>query len=252
MNPELSPKSQELIHEWTKEQVSSASKPNFGKIFVTAPNLLEAIGEVDGKKVLEMGCGNGFWLRLLARVGAKCTGIDHAENQIEAAKNWDDPLTTSIEYRVGDVSDQVDMQSQYDLVFFEHVLLEMPERSILDGAIKNASDALKSGGKLVISDMHPFAPSSRPGNMRISEDFSYYDSGAPFEISSTRVDGETIYYKDCHWTLSDIAQAITKAGLVITEIKEPVPSKEDIARYPEQLGYRLKNPMAIMFIARKL
>jgi hypothetical protein len=88
--------------------------------------------------------------------------------------------------------------------------------------------------------------------MRIPEDFSYYDSGAPFEISSTRIDGETIYYKDCHWTLSDITRAITKAGLVITEIKEPIPSDEDIAQYPKQLAYRLKNPMAIMFVAQKL
>lgn len=252
MNPELSSKSKKLIHEWTKEQVSSASKPNFGKIFVTAPNLLEVIGNVDGKKVLEMGCGNGFWLRLLARAGADCTGIDHAENQIEAAKTWGDPATASIEYRVGDVSEQADMQGQYDLVFFEHVLLEMPGRPILDSAIKNAADALKPDGKLVVSDMHPFAPSSKPDNMRIPEDFSYFDSGAPFEISSTRLDGETIYYKDCHWTLSDVAQAITKAGLVITEIKEPIPSKEDTAKYPEQLGYRLKNPMAIMFVARKM
>jgi 2-polyprenyl-3-methyl-5-hydroxy-6-metoxy-1,4-benzoquinol methylase len=86
MDTGSSPTSKALIHEWTKAQVASAAKPNYGKIFVTAPNLLEMLGEVQGKKVLEMGCGNGYWLRLLARDGADCTGIDLSENQIEVAK----------------------------------------------------------------------------------------------------------------------------------------------------------------------
>jgi SAM-dependent methyltransferase len=144
------------------------------------------------------------------------------------------------------------MQQQYDLVFFEHVLLEMPERTILERAIKNAADALKPGGKLVISDMHPFAPSSHPKDMRVPADFTYFSSGAPFEIPATSPGGEVTYYKDCHWTLSDITQAITKAGLVITEIREPLPSDADIAQHPEHLTFRLEHPMAIMFAARKM
>lgn len=240
-----------LIHEWTKEQVASAATPNYGKVFVTAPNLLEMLGSVGDKKVLEMGCGNGFWLRLLARDGAQCTGIDLAENQIKAARQWDDPTTNLIEYRLGDVSKQTDMQAQYDLVFFEHVLLEIPERAMLERAIKNAADALKPGGKLVISDMHPFAPSSHAENIRVPEDFTYFSSGAPFEVPATSLDGKITYYKDCHWTLSDITQAITKTGLVITEIREPLPKDEDVAQYPDHLAYRLEHPMAIMFAASK-
>lgn len=241
-----------FIHEWTKEQVASAGKPNYGKVFVTAPNLLEMLGDVQGKRVLEMGCGNGFWLRLLARSGADCTGIDLAENQIEAARQWEDPTTDSIEYRLGDASQQTDLHGQYDVVFFEHVLLEIPERTALERAVKNAADALKPGGRLVISDMHPFAPSSRPDSMRVPDDFTYFSSGAPFEIKATSLDGGSTYYKDCHWTLGDITRAITKAGLAIIEIREPLPSDEDIAQYPDHLAYRLKHPMAIMFATRKI
>lgn len=241
----------EIIHEWTTEQVQNASKPNFGKIFVTAPNLLHMLGAIEGKSVLELGCGNGYWLRMLARVGAKTTGIDLAENQIEAARQWDDPLTESIDYRVGDVSKQLDLQGKFAVTFFEHVLLEITEKSDLESAIQNAANTLMPGGILVISDIHPFAPSSRPDNLRISAGFNYFDSAAPFEIQSNRVDGEIIYYKDVHWTLSDITNAITKAGLKMVEITEPLPTREDVEKYPDELAYRLIHPMAIMFKAVK-
>ena len=247
----LQQKHEKLIHDWTVEQVQSASKPNFGKVFVTAPNLLRALGDVEGKNVLELGCGNGYWLRLLARAGAKTTGIDLAENQIAAAKAWDDPITNEIDYRVGDVSQALDLQGKFDIAFFEHVLLEIPDKNELYSAIQNAANTLKEGGLLFISDIHPFAPSSRPDNIRIADDFNYFDSGAPFEIQSKRVDGETIYYKDVHWTLSDLAGAITSAGLKITEIAEPKPTTEDVEKYPDELGYRLHVPAQISFKAVK-
>ena len=251
-NPEnVFEKQKNLIHEWTIEQVASASKPNFGKIFVTAPNLLKALGDIEGKEVLELGCGNGYWLRLLARAGARATGIDLADNQIAAAKSWDDPTTGEIDYRVGDVSKEIDLQGKFDVVFFEHVLLEIPDKDELYKAIQNAADTLKEGGLLLISDIHPFAPSSRPDNLRVADDFSYFDSGASFEIQSKRVDGEIIYYKDVHWTLSDLAGAITSAGLKITEITEPKPTIEDVEQYPDKLGYRMHTPIAIMLKAVK-
>ena len=247
----LSEEQEKLIHEWTVEQVESASKPNLGKVFVTAPNLLRALGDVEGKDVLELGCGNGYWLRLLARAGARTTGIDLAENQITAAKSWDDPITSKIDYRVGDVSEALDLQGKFDIIFFEHVLLEIPDKNELYSAIQNAANTLKEGGMLFISDIHPFAPSSRPANIRIADDFNYFDSGAPFEIQSRRVDGEIIYYKDVHWTLGDIAGAITNAGLKITEIAEPKPTAEDVVKYPDELGYRLHIPAQISFKAVK-
>lgn len=244
-------KHEKLIHEWTVEQVQSASKPNFGKVFVTAPNLLRALGDIEGRGVLELGCGNGYWLRLLARAGARATGIDLSENQINAAKSWDDPATQAIDYRVGDVSQALDLQGKFDIAFFEHVLLEIPEKAELYRAVDNAASTLKEGGTLVVSDIHPFTPSFRPDNIRIADDFNYFDSGAPFEIQSKRIDGETIYYKDVHWTLSDLAGAITSAGLKITEITEPRPSDEDVARYPNELGYRMSTPAQILFKAIK-
>ncbi len=246
---ELSSASQTKIHEWTKAQVQSAAKPNYGKVFVTAPNLLRLIGDVQGKSILELGCGTGYWLRLLRELGAaKCRGIDHASNQIEAAQLWED-APAGIEFEVGDITKPLEFSEQYDVVFLEHVLLEITSKEGLAATFRNACKAVKPGGKLVVSDFHPFGPSSKPENVRLPEDFKYFQDGALFETVSQRVDGETIHYKNCHWSLGALAEAITAAGFVISQIIEPLPSDEDVRRYPEQLSYRLVHPMAIMMEA---
>lgn len=246
---ELSITSQAKIHEWTKAQVQSAATPNYGKVFVTAPNLLRLIGDVEGKSILELGCGNGYWLRLLKDLGAaECRGIDHAPNQIEAAQTWED-APAGITFEVGDITKTLEFSRQYDVVFLEHVLLEVTTREGLEATFRNARKAIKLDGKLVVSDFHPFGPSSRPQNVRVADDFSYFQDGASFEIISRRVDGEVIHYKDCHWSLSALAGAITTAGFAITQIIEPLPSDEVVRRYPEQLSYRLTYPMAIMMEA---
>lgn len=246
----LNEQSQEKIHEWTKAQVASASKPNYGKVFVTAPNLVRLLGDINDKTILELGCGNGYWLRLLSELGmARGHGIDQAPNQIESAKNWVDG-PHNITYEVGDITKPLNLERDYDLVFTEHVLLEITTEQSLAEIFNNAAQALKEGGKLLVSDLHPFAPSSKPQNIRIPDGFNYFDNGATFEIASQRLDGETIFYKDCHWSLSALTNAITQAGFKITEIIEPLPSDLDIAKYPDQLGYRKDHPMAIMFVAQ--
>ena len=54
---------------------------------VEVPAVLELIGDVKGKRVLDAGCGYGYYSLLPARSGAMVTGIDISEKMIELAKN---------------------------------------------------------------------------------------------------------------------------------------------------------------------
>ena len=47
---------------------------------------LGILGDVAGKDVLELGCGAAQWSIALARRGARCTGLDLSERQLEHAR----------------------------------------------------------------------------------------------------------------------------------------------------------------------
>ena len=47
---------------------------------------LRVLGDVDGKDVLELGCGGAEWSRALARLGARCVGLDNSEARLAHAR----------------------------------------------------------------------------------------------------------------------------------------------------------------------
>ena len=48
--------------------------PNRGDLL--DPLILDLLGEVKGKRILDAGCGDGYLSRKLARLGAKVTGVE--------------------------------------------------------------------------------------------------------------------------------------------------------------------------------
>src|SRR5712692_6639281 len=54
-------------------------------MFAIPDSRVNALGQVNGKRVLELGCGAGQWSRALAAEGATVVGLDLSEVQLEAA-----------------------------------------------------------------------------------------------------------------------------------------------------------------------
>ncbi len=238
-------------HGWTSKQVRSASIPNFGKKYIGEPYFLKLVGEVKNKKILELGSGNGYWLELLSRKGAICTGVEIAEKQISLARNKN--TAKKIKYIRGDITnlEKYNLKTNnYDVMFLEHVLLEISSIKKLERIFSGAYKLLKKGGILAVADLHPFAPSSKPVNIRTDKGYNYFLSGKIIKVISKRIDGKETIYRDYHWTLENIVQSITKSGLQIIEIIEPRPSIKLAKKY-SQLTYRLTKPMSIMIKAIK-
>lgn len=65
---------------------------------VHGPALLDASAPVAGKRALDLGCGQGFFTRELARAGARVTGVDVADELIAFAREHESRDSLGIEY----------------------------------------------------------------------------------------------------------------------------------------------------------
>src|SRR5688500_9847639 len=87
----------ELAPAWIKEAREGRNPTR--EALLDAP-MLEACGSVDGLKVLDCGCGEGRFCRILANRGASVLGLDLCEPMITAARQLQSGRD---EYRVADV-----------------------------------------------------------------------------------------------------------------------------------------------------
>jgi 2-polyprenyl-3-methyl-5-hydroxy-6-metoxy-1,4-benzoquinol methylase len=62
------------------------------------PAVIKELGEIRGKRILDIGTGNSPFPRLLARQGAFVVGYDKSPEQIEMAQAYQDAQVLDIEY----------------------------------------------------------------------------------------------------------------------------------------------------------
>ncbi|MEM0900805.1 MAG: bifunctional 2-polyprenyl-6-hydroxyphenol methylase/3-demethylubiquinol 3-O-methyltransferase UbiG [Pseudomonadota bacterium] len=105
--------------------------------------LVEAHGGWQGKRVLDLGCAGGFMAEALAERGAEVTGIDPAQQAIEAARSHSSSEGHDIQYDVG-----VGEKLPYEDASFHHIVcVDVLEHvSDLDKVISEVSRVLRPGG----------------------------------------------------------------------------------------------------------
>ncbi|MEI6553650.1 MAG: class I SAM-dependent methyltransferase, partial [bacterium] len=71
--------------------------------FLHYPAVIDLLGGIDGKKILDIGCGDGVFDRKLAKeFGAKVVGYDKAPDLIKIAENLEKENPLGVEYFVDD------------------------------------------------------------------------------------------------------------------------------------------------------
>jgi len=124
-----------------------------GKAFTTivTDNVLEIAGNVQGKDILDLGCGEGYLSRELMRRGASICGIDAAPSMINMAREAD--REHSARYVVGDITAELPYErDRFDLVISNMVFMDVEN---VAEPIEQATRVLKPHGKLIFSVVHP-------------------------------------------------------------------------------------------------
>jgi len=115
------------------------------------PNIISFMKEIKGKKVLDAGCGEGYFSRLIKNKGAMVTGLEPSD-MIEYAVKYEQESPLGIEYLKEDLCDFDYRKEEFDYVVSINVFMDIPDYI---GALKNCIASLKSGGKLIFSILHP-------------------------------------------------------------------------------------------------
>ena len=108
--------------------------------------------ELEGKTLLDVGCGGGILAEALHDKGAIVTGIDAAGPGIEIAKHHAKKNNKLIDYQESTAEDLIQKSSEkYDVVTCLEVLEHVPDPKLL---VKTCIDLLKPNGDLFLSTIN--------------------------------------------------------------------------------------------------
>ncbi len=109
-------------------------------------------GGLDGKAVLDIGCGGGILSEALAAAGGRVTGIDLAERSIEIARMHLHESNLEVDYQLASAeSFAAGHEAGFDVVCCLEMLEHVPDPA---SVIAAAAHALKPGGKLILSTIN--------------------------------------------------------------------------------------------------
>lgn len=227
----------------------------FHKYFIN-PIFLHLIGNVKGKSVLDVACGEGHLSRKLAEqtnCEIQITGIDASKKLIDIAQKKNEPFSSCIRFQVGDASRLEGLPSNsFDLAICNMALMFIKH---YEEMIQEVARVLKPQGYFVFSLLHPcfLTPGSgwiledSPGKKRpkrIGWKTDNYHLRLVYHGVMVECDNKETYYF-CR-TLEDYFRALRKAGFVVEDLREPLPPKELIERHPSFRGEEKRSLFLIL------
>ena len=178
---------------------------------------LHLLGDVKGKRVLDLGCGGGQNLIALARQGAQGIGVDFSDEQLRFARKLAEQEEVKIDFREGDVADLAILPADNVDVVISTMAFHYVDD--LSRVFRQVHRVLRNGGTFVFSTMHPFNDlfkKTTSGDTTIA--YSHYESGA---IVEARPSGSPL--RRYHHSFSDIYNGLTRSGFAVDNVIEPEP-----------------------------
>lgn len=200
------------------------------------PAVLDLLGEVNGRRVLDAGCGAGQLSGALTERGAQVTGFDASPAMVALAEQR---LGKGARLLVADLAQPLPFETGgFDDVVASLVLHYLEDWS---APLAELRRVLRPGGRLVVVVNHPVI---RPV---VYPDDDYFAITSYTEDYT--FDGETAYLTFWHRPLHVMTDEFTRAGFRISVISEP-PFSPDTPRdlLPPGIGDRTSFLCFLFFI----
>ena len=178
---------------------------------------IHVLGEVAGRRVLEIGCGAAQCARWLTREGATAVGLDLSHRQLQHARRIDAETGLAVPVVCGTATDLPFADASFDIAFSAFGALQFVED--IGRTVREVARVLRPGGRFAFSVTHPvrWAMPDDPTKDGLVVTSSYWDRTPYVEED----DAGTARYVEHHRTLGDWVGLLAGAGFVITDLVEP-------------------------------
>jgi SAM-dependent methyltransferase len=220
------------------EKYAEAIENNAYNALYERPSTLALVGDVNNKRVLDLGCGPGVYAELFAKQGAAVTAIDLSEEMValtqrrlgDAVTCYSQDLTEGLPNEVSD---------QYDVVVCPLMIHYLEELVPLFSEVKRV---LKTGGTFVFSTQHPiidFEDDAFNNYFDVERITEHWDSvGEPVEVSFFRR------------SLTNLFDSLSEAGFILDKFSEGKPAPEMQTLAPETFERLSRRPNFIFIRAQ--
>ncbi|MGD0318588.1 MAG: methyltransferase domain-containing protein [Nitrososphaerales archaeon] len=264
--------SNRISREWDEASRPWADFVRMGKDHfreeMNKPAALRMAGNVKGKQVLDLACGEGYNTRILAKKGARVIGVDFSKEMIKLARERERRDRLGIRYFVSDAADLKELKSErFDVVTCFMALMDI-ER--FEDAISQVARVLKKNGRFVFSITHPCfeygdaadggpiaewkyeegienAAERKAVHLEVRRYFGITKSEVSWDMKRVVRPFRTTSF---HRTLTDYFQALHKSRFVVTRLVEPRPTSKGVSEHPS-LRKHMLIPHSIIIEARR-
>jgi SAM-dependent methyltransferase len=196
---------------WVRREPTSLSD------FTGRPRTLELCEPVAGRRVLDLGCGEGYCARRLMQMGAaEVLGIDSSSQMIEAARSEEAREPLGIRYEIGDAVALPQLaDASFDLVLavflFNYLDVDAMRRCMAEVA-----RVLRPTGRFVFAVPHPALPFVRdeepPFYFSVGSGGYFTNRDRRFPGKIWKRDGTALEVQLVHKTFEDYFRALAAAG----------------------------------------
>lgn len=202
---------------------------------IEIPTIRKMLPNLQGKRILELGCGFGENCEYFKKMGASYVlGTDISENMIRLAN--ESIHEENVEFKVLAMEDIKELDTKFDLIISSLAVHYIEDFETL---LNDIHSMLNDGGKFIFSQEHPIGTGTKLNEACNGSDTINLGDKEYFLVSNYNENGKRIVdWNNCdvvkyHRNFSYIINTILKCNFAIDELVEPTPSDEILAIKPQ-------------------
>lgn len=200
------------------------------------PAVLGLLGDIAGRRILDVGCGSGLYAEELVERGAEVIGFDASTRLIDHARKR---IGIHADLRVHDLRDPLDWLSDGSI---DDAVMALVLHHLEDPvfALREVHRVLRPGGRLIVSTVHPIADWRQFGGSYFIDEWIEDSWNAGWDVRFRRA------------PLSAWSKDIREAGFLIDRLVEPLPAESMKLGFPEIYAKLNIEPFFINFVLVKV